>query len=309
MGTLLENLPLKAASLLLAIVLWFVIAGEKTSERGMDVPVELQNFPQNLELTGDPVNRVEVRLRASPGIIHAVGPGEISAQVNLAGAGEGERIIHLTPEAIRVPFGVRVVKITPAILTLNFERTLFKTVPVRPRLIGRPAQGYEVAEVTSDPPEVRIAGPKSRVQEVESAFTEPVSVEGVDVSVTDRVSIGLEDPVLRLQGASRVQVLARIREESGKRAFDALPVEVRGGSGLARPATVRLVVSGPLALLKQLRPSHVHAYVSLVDTPAPAGLPRLPVAVELDSGFGAASVSDIEPAEVTVRPTRARSSP
>ena len=39
------NLSLKAASLLLAVALWFVIAGEKSSERGLSAPLELQNFP------------------------------------------------------------------------------------------------------------------------------------------------------------------------------------------------------------------------------------------------------------------------
>ena len=58
----LDNLPLKLASLALAVLLWFVIAGEKTSEMGLSVPVELQNFPKDLELTGDPVDTVEVRL-------------------------------------------------------------------------------------------------------------------------------------------------------------------------------------------------------------------------------------------------------
>jgi hypothetical protein len=307
MNALFENLPLKLASLALSTVLWFVIAGEKSSERGLTVPVELQNFPVNLELTGDPVNDVEVRLRASPGIIHALGPGEVSAQINLAGSGEGERIIHLNSDSIRVPFGVRVVKVTPAILTLTFERTLQKVVPIRPRLIGRPAPGYEVAEVTSEPAEARIAGPKSRVQEVESAFTQPVSVEGMASTVVDQVSIGLEDPLLRLQGTSRVQVTARIREESGKRTFESLPVEVRGGSGLARPAVVRVVITGPRALLKQLQPTHLHPYVSLVDPQA--GSKHLPVAVEMASGFGAVTVSEIEPAEVTVRPPRPRPAP
>ena len=73
MRRLLDNLPVKAASLALAVLLWFVIAGEKTSERGMLIAVELQNFPKDLELTGDPVNQVEVRLRASPSLIQQLG--------------------------------------------------------------------------------------------------------------------------------------------------------------------------------------------------------------------------------------------
>src|SRR5262245_39096835 len=128
MHALLQNLPLKLASLGLAVMLWFVIAGEKTSEMGLQIPVELQNFPRDLELTGDPVDTVEVRLRASPGVMQQLGPSEISAQIDLAGASEGERIVHLTPDAIRVPFGVTVVRINPAILNLNLERTLQKVV-------------------------------------------------------------------------------------------------------------------------------------------------------------------------------------
>ena len=71
------------------MLLWFVIAGEKTSEMGLRMPVELQNFPEDLELTGDAVDTVEVRLRASPGIMHALGPGEISAQIDLGEPARG----------------------------------------------------------------------------------------------------------------------------------------------------------------------------------------------------------------------------
>ena len=266
-------------------MLWFVIAGEKTSERGLAVPVELQNFPRDLELTGDPVNTVEVRLRASPGIIHALGPGEVSAQIDLAGAGEGERIVHLTPESIRVPFGVRVVKITPSHphpeLRADARR---RSVPVRPRLIGRPAPGYEVAEVTSEPAEVRIAGPKSRVQEVESAFTEPVSVEGAAASRHGAVNIGLEDPLLRLQGAAACRSRPGARGRRDAACSKALPVAVRGGVG---PAAARRGAAwsspGPSRCSTRLEPATCSAYVDLVDAEAPGA--TLPVAVELASGL------------------------
>lgn len=300
MSGLLDNLPLKAASLAIAVVLWFVIAGEKTSERGLAVPVELQNVPTNLEMTGEAINTVEVRLRASPGIIHALGPGEISAQVDLAGSGEGERIIHLSPETIRVPFGVRVVKITPAILTLNFERTLQKVVPVRPRVLGRPAPGREVVEVTSDPAEVRISGPKSRVQEVESAFTEPVSLEGASVDVTEAVSVGLEDPMLRLLGAARVKVTARVAEVKARRTFEALPVTVRGGSGQVRPAVVRLTLTGPQASLDLLKPEDLRPYVTAPPS-SPGAAPAVKVTVDLPPALAGLSVVAVEPAELTLK--------
>jgi YbbR domain-containing protein len=299
------DLSLKAASLVLAVALWFVIAGEKSSERGLSAPLELQNVPKDFELTGDLVDSVEVRLRASPGIIHRLSEGDVSAQIDLAGAGEGERIVHLTPQAIRVPFGVEVVKVSPSIVTLNFERTLQRTVPIRPRLLGRPAAGHEVAEVTSDPAETRLGGPKSRVQEIESAFTEPLSVEGAEANVADTVTIGLDDPMLRLLGSSRAKVTARVREVQEKRTFGGRAVEARGKEAQVRPATVRVTVEGPASIVRRLRPEDVRPFVTVGGDQAAAE--RLKVAVDL--GQDGLNVVETEPSEVTVRPASARRSP
>jgi YbbR domain-containing protein len=293
----LDDLPVKLASLALAVLLWFVIAGEKTSERGVSVPVELQNVPKDLELTGDAVNTVDVRLRASPGIIQQLGPGEVSAQVDLKGAAEGEHIVHLTDSTIRVPFGVKVVKVTPAILRLSFERTLTKRVPIRPRVTGRPAAGYELAELLAEPTEVAIAGPKSRVQDTESAFTEPVSVEGATRTLTEQVSLGLEDPGLRIEGNPRALVTARIRELHVKRRFT-LALELREGSGALRPASVEVTVSGPASAVARLVPAELHAVVR-----AEAGATGpLPVTVELPSGVADLRVESVVPPRASLRP-------
>ena len=299
--SVLGNLPLKVVSLVLAALLWFVIAGEKTSEMGLSAPVELQNFPKDLELTGDPVNAVEVRLRASPGIIQRLTPGDVSAHVDLVDAREGERIVHLTADAVRVPFGVTVVKISPSIITLNLERTLLKTVPVRPRLLGRPAPGYEVAEVTAEPAEARIAGPKSRVQEVESAFTEPVSVDDAETDVVEHVNIGLEDPLLRIQGSPRVRVTVRIREVAQTRSLEGLPVEVRGGDFAVRPSRVTVVLAGPASVLASVESAAIRPYV---DASRVGGADAAPVAVELAPGLAGVEVRETRPSVVSLRPLR-----
>lgn len=296
--------PLRIASVALAVALWFFIAGQDTAERGVSVPVELRNVPPDLELTGDPVNTVDVRLRASPGLIESLDPGQILAAIDLKGAGEGEHIVQLTPEAFRVPFGFRIVKITPSLLTLNLEHSLEKTLPVRPRILGRPAPGYEVVEVRSEPAQVRVLGPKSRVQEIESAFTEPVSVEGLDTTVEETVNVGLEDPLLRLEDASEVKVIAKIREVQAQRTFDALPLGARGQPASLGAATVRVVVGGPASVVEHLSPDDVRPYVNV-----PSGLAgerKLPVAVEISPGHAGAGVVATVPAEITARPPAGR---
>jgi len=293
---------LKLVSLALAVGLWFVIAGKQTAERGLEVPVELRNVPRDLELTGDAVNNVDVRVRASPGLINSLGAGSIRATIDLAGAQEGERIVQLSPDQIQAPQGFRVVKITPSLLNLNLERTMKKTVPVRPRVIGRPAPGFEVAEIVSDPAEVQIAGPRSRIQEVESAFTEPVSVAGAETTVAELVNVGLEDPLLRLEGGSRVRVSAVVREARQTRVFDGLRVEPRGRPARLSPSRVSVSVAGPASQVRGLAAADLQAYVAMPQQgPVP---PRLPVAVQIAAGRAGVSVVGTQPAEVSVRVLR-----
>lgn len=300
--------PVRLASLGLAAGLWFVIAGRQTAERGLPVPLELRNVPRDLELTGDPVNSVDVRLRASPGLIDSLDPGKVRATIDLAGAREGETIVQLAPDQVHVPFGFRVVKITPSILTLNLEATQRKRVPVRPRLIGRPAPGHEVASIASEPGEVEVAGPRSRVQEVESAFTEAVSVDAARETVQQVVNVGLEDPLLRLDGGSRVRVVATIREAHETRVFEALPVVARGRPARLDPSRVNVVVSGPAPGLAALRPEELRVFVSVpAQGPVPA---RLPLAVELPASPAGLQFVEARPADVAVQALRpARSTP
>jgi YbbR domain-containing protein len=295
------NLPLKALSLALAVLLWFVIAGEKTSEIAVTVPVELQNFPPDLELTSELVNAVEVRLRASPGIIRGLSPGDVSARMDVSGFGEGQHIIQLTTESIRVPFGVRVVKIKPPTITVNLERSVEKMVPVRPRVQGTPAPSYEIGEVTSEPAEVRVTGPRSRVQGVESAFTEPVSAQAAETAIVQYVNLGLDDPFVRIEGAHRAKVTVRVREVRDHRAFDELAVGVRGGAGSPRPPRVRVVLVGPASVLGGMRAEDVRPYVDL--THVSAG-DDVPVAVELAPGHTGVTVESTEPAQVAVHGVR-----
>jgi YbbR domain-containing protein len=296
-----ENFVLKIASLALAVLLWYVIAGEKTSERGLSVPVELQNFPSDLELTGDPVNTVEVRLRASPGVIQNLGPGDVSAVIDLAGVQEGERRVHLKAESIRVPFGVRVVKVNPSILTLHFERTVQKVVPVRPRVIGHPARGFEVAEIVADPSQVRISGPRGRVEEVESAVTEPISIDGARAPVTDTVNLGLEDPLLRIDERSpEVRVTANVRETQASKVM-VVPVAVQGGAAVASPPEVRVTLTGATSMLARASAREVRLFVEATGSSEP-----LPVRVELASELVGVTVERLDPPEVRLRPATRR---
>jgi hypothetical protein len=155
---------------------------------------------------------------------------------------------------------------------------------------------------------VEVAGPRSRVQEVESAFTEAVSVDAARETVQQAVNVGLEDPLLRLDGGSRVRVVATIRQAHETRVFEALPVVARGRPARLDPSRVTVVVSGPAPGLGALRPEELSVFVNVpAQGPVPA---RLPLAVELPASPAGLQFVEARPAEVAVQVLRpARSTP
>jgi hypothetical protein len=154
---------------------------------------------------------------------------------------------------------------------------------------------------------VVVAGPRSRIQEIESAFTEPVSVEGASRTATEIVNVGLEDPLLRLEGGSGVRVTALVREAQETRTFEGLRIVARGRPARVEPSRVTVSVAGPASQVRALAPGDLQPYVAL---PAQGALPRrFPVAVEISSGHAGISVLETRPAEVSVHVSRQGSPP
>ena len=205
-----RNLGLKSLSICIAVLLWLVVAGERVVERVLRAPVEFQNLPNGLELVGNLPDTVEVRLRGSSGALSRMGPGDLSAVLDLRTARPGRRLFHLTPTQVTVPYGVDVVQVGPSTLTMEFEMSGVRTVPVEPDIEGRPAPGYEVTKVTSDPPTVDVAGPESALKRLAAAVTEPVVITDETRSVKETVTIGVQDASLRLRSPQTAVVTVTI---------------------------------------------------------------------------------------------------
>jgi len=204
---LFHNLALKIVSVILAALLWLIVSGEQTVERVLRIPLEYTNIPAQLELVGDPLTVVDVRVRGSSGTLGRLSAGELAAVLDVRTPRPGQRLYHLTGVDVRAPFGVDVVQVTPSSIALFFERSSTKSVPVLPVLEGQPAEGFMVDKVTADPATVDIVGPASSLKSLASAVTEAVSVEGATKAVIETVTVGPADPSVRLRGP---QTTARV---------------------------------------------------------------------------------------------------
>jgi YbbR domain-containing protein len=291
---------LKFLSLFLAVVLWLLVAGEETVERGLRVPLELVQFPQGLELQAEAPAVVDVRVRGSSTTLSQVAPGDIVAFLDLHTARPGPRVFQLTPEQVRVPFAVEVVQVSPASITMVFEPTKTQTVPINPLVEGTPAPGYVRGKVTVQPGTVEVTGPESAVKRTTEVVTEPVSVAGARATITEVVTIGLLDPSIRLKtpipATVRVEVLPGPRE----RLVRDQPVYLRNlGPSLsaeAIPSTIDVVLRGSREGLSRVEDREITAYVDL----AGLGPGEYPLEVRVDASADAGAAR-IEPATVQVR--------
>jgi len=286
------HLGLKMLSIGIALLLWLFVSGDETVERGLRVPLEFQQFPAGVEMTGEAPSLIDVRVRGGSSTLSRLGPGDIVAQLDLKAARVGRRLYQITPEQVRVPFGVQVVQVTPPTIVLAFEISATKQVPVVPALDGEPAPGFVVGTTHVDPPTVEVVGPQSAIARVVQATTEPVPVTGARDAVKDTVTIGLLDPSLRLKTPRMAQVTIDVIPGPVERAFRERPVHVTnlGSNLVARvvPHAVEVVVRGSREGVGEMEMDEVVASIDLAGLGA--GTYTLPVHVESPAHAGIARV-------------------
>jgi YbbR domain-containing protein len=294
-----RHLGLKFLALALATLLWLTVAGEHLVERGMRVPLEFRNKPPELEIVGDPPTAVDVRLSGSSALLSRLDPGEIVAVLDLGTARTGSRLFHLQPDEVRVPYGVRVDQVLPPTISLELERSSRRTIPINPAVEGEPAPGFVVGQISTNPPNVEVVGPESRLMELIEATTEPISVEGRREGLKDSVTVGVADSSVRLVEARVADVTIEIKPAPIEREIDNVPVRWRnlgpGMTAVVRPSLARVTVRGSKTALDGIRGDVVGAFVDLAGLGS--GRYNLRVQVDPSQNFG---VTSITPAVVDV---------
>jgi len=294
-----RHLGLKFLSIALAVLLWLVISGEQIVERALRIPLEFTNLPAHLELVGDMPNLVDVRVRGSSGSLTRIAAGDLVAVLDLRGARPGQRLFHLTSADVRAPFGVDVVHVSPSNVSINFEQSASKVVPVVPAVEGEPAAGYVVGTVSADPATVEVIGPVSALSDLTSAMTETINVGGSSMPVRESVTIGVADPTVRLRRPQSAVVTVNIATAPVERRFTGVRVaakSARAAAARVTPPRVSLIVRGAREVLDSLDSSAFEATVDLEGLGQ--GQFQLPVRVTPPQHL---TVTRVEPAQVQVR--------
>jgi YbbR domain-containing protein len=212
-GFLFENLWLKIAALVLAVLLWIFVSAKGQTDISLDVQIDYINIPKGLEISKRSAKTAVVVLRGHESLLKNVRQGDVRIAVDMSKAKEGEGVFSIRRDDVAAPRATSVIKIDPSSVKVVVEHAVVKEVPVRPVLSGSPEIGYVVRSVELKPKEVTIEGAASEVNKVNYLKTEPIDVTGLAEDLKQEADIALSGRNIRT-GTDKVNVVIKVVRRS-----------------------------------------------------------------------------------------------
>jgi hypothetical protein len=270
----LHNWPIKLAALALALLLYARVQTQNSIEREFDVPVEVVLPPSRTLVSPAPSVRVRVSARGSELLGMPSLPTIVTRQIPDTFSGP-EWVIRLQPADVPIPSGldIKVIRVTPAEISVALSPVAVKMVRVAPRLRLVPESGLVLSTAPQiAPPVVRLIGAEGALAPIESVTTVPIEIRGtagpflhaaaIDTSLLPDVRA--DPPRVTISG----EVGALL-----ERAIDGVPVESGAGSltGVTvLPSRVTVTVRGPAPRVRTLTRDSVHVVAHGAADPAAA---------------------------------------
>jgi hypothetical protein len=210
-----RNLGWKLLSLAIAVLLWLAIVGEPEVATSISVPIQYKNIPRDLEVSSEVLDRVHLEVRGPSGKVSPSSLADTAIILDLGAVHQsGERTYTIRQDNVNLPSDVVFLRAVPAQIRLHFERRLSREVPVQVRHSEPPPPGYEVVSEIVRPDSLRIVGPESHIQEVESVQTDPIDLSQVVGATEFHVHTYVPNPQVRFEGSSVVTVSVEVQKVS-----------------------------------------------------------------------------------------------
>lgn len=200
-------------ALLVAVVIWVIASEsrrEEILERNLTVPVAVLGVPADMVLSGDADETVNIRVRGPASQIRGLLPDTLGATIDLSGARPGTLNVPIPPTAIDTPRNVEVISVQPPTLRVQLELLQRKYVPIRPYLVGSPAEGFTVENIEPRPDNALIIGPASLVEDVSEIPTERVILTGRSGTFRETVGVLSDFPMVRVVQPATTEVIVTI---------------------------------------------------------------------------------------------------
>jgi hypothetical protein len=181
-GLLFDNLGLKLAALLLALLVYLNVYLDRPAEMTLSFPVQIQDLHGSLSLSGPVPSTVQAQVRGTGKQLLRLRVTEPPIKISLEGVGPGRFARDVSPEDLPLAGyeGVEVLHVIgPGTIDIGIEPKVHRWLPVAPRVEGLTGGGTLRGRMVSVEPErVLVTGPRSAVARLDSVVLQPVRPGG-----------------------------------------------------------------------------------------------------------------------------------
>ena len=275
---------------------------EKVLTKEIEVEYSLIGVPEKgYSLTDEPqFNPSKVKIIGAQSVLEKI--KQVICAIDISGIKE-DLSIKLTVKAVDVN-GVEIkeLKIEPDMVEVSISLT--RGYPeaqliVKPKIIGKPAPGYYISEILSNPNEIKIFGNYSKISKIEFLETIAIDVSGITKTLSVKVPPALEEGLNIAEGeVELIEVSIQVKEAVIQKTLKDVSVIPQNFSPFVpfeiKPKVVDITVEGKNMLIDKLG-KDIKSFVEFTDDFMVEQ--KVKVQVELPEGI---SLIKVEPEAVTV---------
>jgi YbbR domain-containing protein len=199
----------------------------------------------------------------------------------------GEEIKNLSVEPNTVSVSIKVGEGYPE-----------KILPIKPRIVGKPAPEYYISKIVANPSYIKVYGNYSKIGKLDFLETIPIDVNGISKTLTVKIPPIISEGIyISNEQESLIEVQILVMEKQEECIFKNISITRRDASPFIdyqlSPETVDIKVSGSHTIINSMTEDDIKVFVNLLDLE----IGKVKVEVELPSEI---TLIQVIPEEVNV---------
>lgn len=189
-------------SFVIGCVLWFIVLGSRNMEISKDVPIEFMTAP-DMVIANDVPDKAVFNLSGPKAFLRNIlNRKEEPIRINFANTRPGLVPYRLIQDNIQVPIGVKVVSVSPSVITAKLEMIKKKEVPVKLITQGTYPQGFVVQKMELLQNTIKIKGPESKLDAINVVSTMPLNLSEIKESGVREIKVDIAAfPSVSIEGS------------------------------------------------------------------------------------------------------------
>jgi|GEM_PF-1519012 len=281
-----QNWGLRILALIIALSVWVYVLREKQVEVLLTIPLNLKvakDFQcEAYSTNGNPIENITLKIMCAVRDKEALREFDYKSEIDLTEEKENtipSYLIEMDKDVKYVrkggnPKDYTVTAISPDRIKIIIDRSERRNIPVKPDVVGKPANGYQVTKVEVNPSAVLVKGPERLLKELEFISTEPVLIDGITKALRRDKKILTGDPNIVPVNQLTVEVTVGINTKPVQKKFNSIKINSFGRDNVSfSPTSVSVVLEAQKQFMDVIGPSEIAAFVDARTAPAGCELP------------------------------------